>query len=218
MDEPKPPVPESGLPAPLAEVPDEFPEGLLEADGTFVPDYDPPVRPFGVWVAAGIAFALSVWSVEQALIAVTHADMTDFLINAATAWTCGYAGYGTFRGNPRGHTTYVVFMLVVLVVLAAATVFTAVVATNSLPSLLRMLSGDPLVQEFIRNAALALVAGFALSLALCGLLLTYLESDRVREWVGKETDDTATETGGYITSAGAGSGSGSGGSSTTDGD
>jgi hypothetical protein len=84
-------------------------------------------------------------------------------------------------------------MLVNLVVCAASTVLTAVIATNAVPSVLHLLTADPLAQEFLRNAALAFVAGFALALALCGLLITWLESDLVREWAGKEIDGGAEE-------------------------
>ncbi len=185
MDEPKPPAPETSRQAPLAEVPEEFPAGLLEPDGSFIPDYDPPERPFGVWILAGIALLVSATSARQALAAVTRAGLFDFLTSAGALWAYGFAGWGVFRGNHRGHTTYLVLLIVNLVICAVATVITSLIAANLVPSLLEYLSPDALVREFLRNAALALVAGFSLALAMCGLLITYLESKRVREWVGK---------------------------------
>lgn len=186
MDEPKPPAPETQAPKGLAEVPDEIPEGLLEADGTFVPDYDPPPRPSGVWVMTVLAAAVSLYSIRQALVAVTEAELGDFLINAAAAWAYGFAALGLLRGDGRGHTVYTVLLLVNLAVASVGTVLLALAASNALPSLVNALSSDELVREFVRNAALALVASFALMLGIFGLMLTYLDSDRVREWVGKD--------------------------------
>ncbi|MCW5827719.1 MAG: hypothetical protein KIT79_00215 [Deltaproteobacteria bacterium] len=186
MDDTKPPATEPLFPPALAEVPDEIPAGLLEPDGSFMPDYDPPPRPFGVWVASALAAAAAFYSAGRMLSAVSGADMVGFLINGGAAWAYGFSALGLFRGDPRGHTTYIVLLLVNLVFFSAFTVLCALIASNTMPQLLSLLGDDPGWQEFVRNAALAMLAASAAVLGGVGLLLTWLESDRVREWVGKD--------------------------------